>query len=250
MALQKTQGFVLRRDDIRETSILLTAYTRDFGKIKLISKGVRIPEQRFISAYELFSLDEIVFYEKKKKGFFLLSQCELINFFPEVRKELERISYAAYFVEFLDSTAPLGERNEGIYELLQNCLELLSTKASPKRVARIFEIKLLSILGFMPRLKFCAECNKEIKAERARFSMPRGGVICDACFAKDRNAKPVLAGTVRFISDIERLPFDRIKHIKVSSQVGSEVERLLGNFIDYHLDIKLKTRNFINKISV
>ena len=70
MAIQKTQGFVLRRDDLRETSVILTVYTRDFGKLKLITKGVRSPEQRSLSSYELFALDEIVFYEKRKKNIF------------------------------------------------------------------------------------------------------------------------------------------------------------------------------------
>ena len=69
MSIQKTRSFILNREDIRETSVLLTAYTEDFGKIRLISKGVRSPEQKFISAYELFALDDIVFYEKKKKDF-------------------------------------------------------------------------------------------------------------------------------------------------------------------------------------
>src|SRR4030042_2224165 len=102
MSIQKTRGFVLRREDVRETSVLLTVYTRDFGKLKLISKGARSPDQRFASSYELFALDDIVFYERKKKGFFLLSQCELVSFFPEVSGSLDRICYATYFIELLD----------------------------------------------------------------------------------------------------------------------------------------------------
>ena len=250
MAIQKTRGFILRRDDLRETSLLLTVYTRDFGKLKLISKGVRNPGEKFISAYELFALDEIVFYEKKKKNFFLLSQCELINFFPEIRKELERISYASYFAELLDRVTPFCDKNQALFELLLNSLQLLSSKASPKRVARIFEIKLLSGLGFMPRLKSCAECDKELKEGSARFSLSRGGALCEACFGNERTAKPLLAGTINFVSHIDRMPFERIKQIKVSKRVGTEVERLLGSFINYHLDIRLKSREFISKIGV
>lgn len=250
MAIQKTEGFILRREDIRETSVLLTAYTRDFGRLKFISKGVRTPEQRFVSAYELFALDGIVFYEKKKKNFFLLSQCELLNFFSDVRKSLDRISYAVYFIELLDSVTPLGEKNTALYELLVNSLELLSSDASPKRVARIFEIRMLSILGFMPVLKSCVECGKDMAPERARFSVSLGGVLCDACAHRDRRARPVLAGTLNFISHIEALPFERIKKIKVTQKVGSEVERLLRSFIGYHLNIRLKSREFIEKIGV
>ena len=157
MAIHKTQGFILRREDIRETSILLTVYSRDFGKLKLISKGARSPEQRFVSAYELFALDEIIFYEKKKKNVFLLSQCELIDFSPRIRESLERISYASYFIELLDAVTPFGEKNTSLYGLLEKGILFLSEGASPKRAARIFEIKLLSILGIMPELASCCE---------------------------------------------------------------------------------------------
>lgn len=250
MAVQKTQGFVLRREDIRETSVLLTVYTRDFGKIKLISKGVRSPDQKFIAAYELFVLDEIVFYEKRKKTFYLLSQCELVDYFPKARESLDRLSYANYFIEFLNSVTTIGDKNIKLYELLHDSLRLLSSKASPKRVARIFEIKLLSILGFMPRLKICVSCDKEIKNKRAKFSLSEGGVLCEACFSKDRRARLVLAGTINFISHIEKLHFEKTKNIKVAEKVGSEVESLLKSFINYHLNIRLRTAEFITKVGV
>ncbi|MBU0880811.1 MAG: recombination protein O N-terminal domain-containing protein, partial [Candidatus Omnitrophica bacterium] len=64
MPIQKSDGILLRRQDLRETSILLTFYTRDFGKIKGIVRGVRGPRAIFGGgAYELFALDEIIFYE-------------------------------------------------------------------------------------------------------------------------------------------------------------------------------------------
>jgi len=250
MAIQKTRGFVLKREDLRETSVILTAYTKDFGKLKFVSKGVRIPEQRFVSAYELFSLDEIVFYEKKKKNYFLLSQCELINYFPEIRKSLERISYASYLIELVEQVAPPGEENQRLYELLENSMTLLASKASPRRVARIFEIKLLSIIGLMPGLRACVACDKSLKNRKARFSTSLGGVLCEDCLLKDKGARPVLEGTVNFISHIDAMPFDKIKHVKVSTRVGSEVERILRNFINYHLDVRLKSLDFIRKINL
>ncbi len=250
MAVQKTQGFVLRKQDIRETSILLTVYTRNFGKLKLISKGVRAPEARFVSAYELLALDDIVFYERKKKNLFFLSQCDLINYFPRIRESLERLSYAAYFADFLDSATASREKNPRIYELLSNSLFLLSGNASPKRVARIFEIKLLAILGLMPRLRECVSCERVPGKEKARFSFSLGGVLCENCFVKDKSAGPVLAGTLNFISHIRNLPFERIKQIKVSKRVGAEVEKLLRGFINYHLDLRLKSREFIGKVGL
>lgn len=248
MAIQKNRGVVLRRDELRETSLILTVFTRDFGKLKLISKGVRSPDQRFISAYELFAHIETVFYEKKKKDFFFLSQCELVNFFSKIREDFDRLSYAVYLVELLDSSTAFGDKNPALYDLLLDSLELLSGSASPKRVTRIFEIKLLSELGQMPQLKTCSECGSDFGAnKRYRFSFSLGGVLCEKCFEKDKSAAPILPGTIRFMSRIESLPFEKTKQIKVVRSVGSEVEEFLKNFIRYHLDIRLKSLEFITK---
>jgi DNA repair protein RecO (recombination protein O) len=250
MPIQRTQGFVIRREDIRETSVLLTAYTRDFGKIRLISKGMRVPEQKFVSSFEPLALNDIVFYERRKDGFFLLSQCELVDFFLKVRTTLEKISYATYCAELLDAATPFGEVNARLYALLSESLGLLSDDASPKRVARIFEIKLLSILGLMPRLKSCCNCDNRMEKGNARFSFSLGGILCESCRNADKASQPILAGTINFMSHIEGMPFERIKNIKVSKRVGNEVEKVLRRFIDYHLDIKLKSVSFMSQINV
>jgi len=250
MAIQRTRGIILKREDVRETSVALVAYTRDFGKIKLLSKGVRGPGHRFLSAYELFALDDIVFYERKRKGFCLLSQSELVDYFPKVRESLERLSYAAYLIELTEAVTPFGEENSAFYDLLEAALGFLSSEASPKRVARVFEIKLLSHLGFMPRLKTCANCNKPIGKTGVRFSFSMGGVLCEDCIRADKNARLVLAGTINFISHIENLSFDKIRHVKVAKRVGGEVEKLLRSFLRYHLDVRLKSMEFLAKLGM
>ena len=68
MAIQKTDAIVLRRQDVRETSLALTFYTRDFGKVKGLVRGVRgsRAESWGLGAMEILSCEDIVFYEPKK----------------------------------------------------------------------------------------------------------------------------------------------------------------------------------------
>ena len=250
MAVQRTLGVVLKRDEIRETSVLLTVYTEDFGKLKFLSKGVRSPDQKFISAYELLALCDIVFYEKKRKGFLFLSQCELVDFFPKVRESLDKLSYGVYLADLVNSVTPFAEKNKVLYNLLVECLTLLSGKASSRRVARIFEIKLLSTLGIMPSLQACAGCGVDAENKSAGFSFSMGGVLCDKCFSKDKDARPIMAGTVNFIHHIERLSLEKTANIKVSKAVGGEVENILTNFIKYHTDARLRSLDFIRKVGL
>ena len=50
--IKKNPAISLRNVRIRETSLLITFFTRDFGKVKAIAKGVRTKDSRLLRAYE------------------------------------------------------------------------------------------------------------------------------------------------------------------------------------------------------
>ena len=248
MAIQKTEGILLRKADLRETSLILTFYTRDFGKIKGIVRGVRGPRSSCGGAsMEIFALDDLVFYERRKSDIFTISQCDLSEFFGPIRASLEKLSYASYLTELTDSVTALGDKNSEVFDLLLGSLRLLAGEASTKRVARIFEIKLLSQLGIMPTFESCVNCGGLVDAS-SRFSLRHGGLICKKCFPADLEARSILQGTVKFIEHIRSLPFDRVANVKVSSDVGHELERILRKFLDYHIERRLKTVEFLKVI--
>ena len=248
MSINKTEAILLRSRSLRETSLMLAFYTKDFGKINGVIKGARGPRSQVGGgALEPFAYDEIIFYEKKGSDLYLISQCDLIDFFPPVRSELERLAYGAYIIELLDSITPLGDKNTGIFELALKSLKLLAASASPRRVARIFEIRLLSLLGLMPSMRTCVNCGTA-KLKDARFNMRRGGLVCKDCAREERAGSAVLAGTVEFIKHIAASDLDKVSRIKVSEEVGKELETLLRRFLDYHIERRLNTVQFLKSL--
>lgn len=249
MAIQKTEGILLRRQDLRETSLILTFYTKDFGKMKGIVRGVRGPHAQYGGgSLEIFAYDEVVFYERKRSDIYTISQCDLLEFFDPVRESLERLAYAAYIVELLDSVTAIGDKSPDAFELLLNSLKLLSGESSARRVTRIFEIKLLHILGLMPTLEKCANCGRPADSQ-GRFSFRHGGLICKNCLGADREARPILAGTAKFIEHIRSLPFEKVARVKVTPEVGRELEDILRKFLDYHIERRLRSLEFLKEIA-
>ncbi|MCX5686359.1 MAG: DNA repair protein RecO [Candidatus Omnitrophica bacterium] len=251
MAIQKSEGIILRKQDLRETSLILNIYTRDFGKIKGIVRGVRGSRAQGLAvgggSLEVFAHDEIVFYERKQSDIYTVSQCDLLDFFYPIRGSLEKLAYASYIVELVDSVTALGDKNIEVFDLLLNSLKLLSGESSSRRVTRIFEIKLLHLLGLMPTLELCASCGLRVDAS-ARFSFRHGGLICGACLASDNQARPILQGTVKFIEHIRTSPFEKVARVKVASEVGRELEGILRKFLDFHIERRLKTLEFLKEI--
>jgi len=248
MAIQKTEAILLRRQDLRETSLILTFYTKDFGKIKGIVRGVRgARAQLGGGGLEIFACDEIVFYERKNADIYTISQYDLIEFFNPIRGSLERLSYAVYMIELLDSVTSLSDKNSDVFELILNSLKLLAGESSPKRVARIFEIKLLGLLGMLPCLGLCANCGGAIDSV-SRFSFQHGGMICKNCLGMAKDAISILPGTVNFIEHIRVLPFEKVARVKVAEKVGRELESVLRKFLDYHIERRLKSVEFLRQI--
>jgi DNA repair protein RecO (recombination protein O) len=248
MPIQKSEALVLRKQDLRETSLIITFYTRDFGKIKGILRGVRgVRGAQGGAALEIFAHDSIVFYDRKRSDIFTVSQCDLVDFFSPARESLEKLAHATYIIELLDSVTTLGDAHVEVFDLALNSLKLLCGESSPKRVTRIFEIKLLSLMGLMPSVTECASCGGAVDAS-ARFSFRNGGLLCKNCLNIDRSARPVLPGTIKFIEYIQNSPFDKIDRVKVAQEVGKELELVLRKFLDYHIERRLKTVEFLKEI--
>lgn len=55
MIVLDTQGIVLRAVKYRDKDLILTIFTRKYGKVSAIAKGAQGQKSRFLSASQLFS---------------------------------------------------------------------------------------------------------------------------------------------------------------------------------------------------
>ncbi|MEA3328178.1 MAG: DNA repair protein RecO [Candidatus Omnitrophota bacterium] len=246
MAVRKTEAIVLRTRDFRETSLVVNFYTRDFGKITGLIKGVRATRKGYTTYPQLFSHNEIVFYEKVHSGLHVVSQCELKDFFPAIRENLRKTAYASYFIELIDETSLERDKNLAVFNLLLGSLCLLSA-GDIKKVVHIFEIKLLELLGLMPVLGQCVYCNSSLK-EKVRFSPALGGLLCKQCFLKDTKAIDILKGTIASLGYLSKVSLEQAIRLKLTWKVEENLSRILKAFLDFHLDRPLKSVEFLRKI--
>ena len=249
MAIQKTDAILLRRRNLRESSLILTFFTKDFGKLGGVVKGVRGPRAQLGTCPQLFTLNKIIFYESKRKKLNIISQCDLKDFFDPIRRDLEKSTYAEYFLELADSFSEDYDKNEELFQLLVDSLMFLCTPASVKRIARIFEIRLLNLMGLMPDLTNCTNCGVEPQTT-IKFSFHLGGLLCETCSNQERGAVEISRGTINFIEHVKNLSYERAQRIKVSAKVGRELELILRNFVDHQLQYKPKTVQFMKKIGI
>src|SRR5208283_3097499 len=121
----KTEGLVLKSFDFRETSRIATFFTRDFGKVKGVLKGIRRDPKKFGSSVDKFSLNDIVYYQYRNSDIHLVSHCDMKDFYSGLRHNLERMTAASYASELIDTLMPSEEQNLEIYQLTQEFFKSL-----------------------------------------------------------------------------------------------------------------------------
>jgi len=248
MAAEKTLAYVVRTRDYRDTSLLAVLFTAAFGKIQAVIKGGRDGRGRMDSSFEPFSLNEIMVYRRRRGDLHMVTNADLVERFDDLRNDLERLGTAAYFMELLDQMMG-AEAHPEVFELIGEAFAFLGEGHSPRRTARIFEIKLMSALGFMPELGRCVRCGKPEPLEYY-FSAHSGGIVCMDCRAVEAPLIIVPKGAVAFLDQARRRPFGELAAVKVSREVGEKLEVMMRLFLEQHLDYQPRSLAFLRKVGV
>ncbi|UCG35053.1 MAG: DNA repair protein RecO [Candidatus Omnitrophota bacterium] len=242
--VKKDLGFVIKRHNFRETSLITTIYTSHFGKITGILKGFYTSKREFSSPFERGSLNEITFYPKRKE-IWLFSFVDLVDDYPYLRTNISKAKVASLFLSLVDKVMQLWDANPLIFDLLRQCLTALE-KEDERKILYIFLIKFLTLSGFKPEINRCLNCHGNLD-ENLYFSISRGGLICQNCFDTVRNLQRISKEVASSLLYIQKYEFTLTLRLRPSLQCEVEMLKILGEFLSYHLDIDISGKLFLPK---
>jgi DNA repair protein RecO (recombination protein O) len=187
----RTRGIILKKTDRGEADRIFVVYTQDFGKLEILGKAIRKIKSKLRGGMELFYLSEIEFIQGKT--YKTLTNAILIENFPNIKKDLERLTITYKISEVLDNLIKGQEPDEKIWHLLTETFQKLNTLHLTSFTLHLiyyyFLWNLLSILGYQPGLYNCALCQKKLTPEKLYFNFKEGGIICQDCFKKVKSGK-------------------------------------------------------------
>lgn len=242
----RTEAVVIRRSDFGEADRLLTLFSADRGKLRAIAKGARKPQSRKTGHVELFMRSK--FLVAKGRDLDIITQAEMIAAYPRLRDDLVRATYAAYLVELLDRFTVEDDPHRDIYALLLQTLESLDAGGDVMLAARYYELRLLSLTGFQPRLFNCVACGEAIREEDQFFSADLGGLLGPACQTADPHARPVSAVTVKVMRYLQTRSWEAVRQLQLRPAVLHEIERILHEYLLHILERELKSVDFLHRL--
>jgi len=217
MAIVTTDAVLLRRREIRETSLLLTCLTRHVGKIVGLLKGVRGARGMGGGGYlEPFTLQTVVFYERPRSDIDLMTQCDLSEPFLGIRQDLAKMAYASYVSELCDHLLQLRDPHPDLFELLARTLTALQESPVPSQIARLFEARLLASSGVLPPL--------------ASLPLSRGAALS--------------------LEQMLQVDWPQWGRLRMTRPVEEELTSHLQRLLTQHLEVRVKSLEFLHEVGL
>jgi DNA repair protein RecO (recombination protein O) len=251
MGQSKTSAIVIKTMDYAESDRIVAFYTADFGKLKGIAKGAKKSKRRFSNALEPFTLSRLIFFDKKESGLVRIEGCDVVNTFSAIREDLRKIAFGCYLVELVNEMTAERQANPDLFHMLKAFLSLLSDDEAEAQILRIFEIRLLSLLGYRPGLDRCLRCDGILEhGEPAHFSVQRGGLLCQRCSRDYHDLPAISPGTAKILQAAMEMELSKIHRLKFSKQALWESETVLSKFIQHHINKELKSQKFLKDLGM
>jgi DNA repair protein RecO (recombination protein O) len=240
----RAEGIVIRSMDYGEGHKIITLFTKDTGKISVMARGAKKLKSRHTSVSQLFTHGEYALF--KSSGMASLNQGEVIDSNHRLREDLHLAAYSAYLVEIVDRTMPDEEPNGMVFEQLKAGLTAIESGKDAMIVLHIMEMKMLALSGYLPQLDECVSCGSD-QGEMV-LSVAQGGILCPDCRFRDAAAMPLSEGTLKLLRLFQRIDLRRLGSIEVKEQTKTQLKLAIRAFIDLHMDVRWKSRNFLDQM--
>lgn len=175
-----------------------------------------------------------------------INSCETIEFFYNIRTDLDKYKYAVHITKIiLDVTT----ENENSYRTLQLYLNTLYTISETDKnldlILAIFKLRLMCILGYKPEVEKCTNCgiNEDIKY----FSLKDNGLKCSSCGKSDKSCIEVLPVTADAIKYIVLAPAKKIFSFNIPNESIKELEIISKLYLNEKLEKEYKLEDLFKK---
>lgn len=250
MSAEQATALVLRTVDWSESSLVLTLFTRECGKIEALAKGGKRLKGPFESALDLLAFCRIVFLRKSSDALDLLTEAKLLRRFRIPGRELAPL-YAAYYVaELLGELTDQYDPHPELFDLADETLAALSAgEPVADRVLR-FEVGALRSAGHLPALDACVNCGGEVPLTgRVAFGHLDGGVLCGKCRAGKRQVASVTAGVLRTMADLAGPENQAWRAADIDPQTRGELRGVLNHYLYNLLGHKPRMHRYLGLLS-
>lgn len=245
MPLYQSHAFVLRTYKLGESDQIVVFFTQAYGKIRAVGRRSHSPRRRLSTYCQPLCLLNAILFGRPTQSLFRINSVDIVDSFRSIQGDFTRLRSGLYLTELVDVATGEHEPLPELFALLHWGLDQLSEVEHPAMLLRLFEVRLLILIGYTPQLMFCVGCMRDVPLAAGLFSPALGGLICAACAPSTHRTIEVSAPTVSVLRQmIDRdadVGLDRLS----ARLIETELETLLHAHLIARLGRELKSYAFL-----
>src|SRR5271163_2162481 len=177
MSVLSSEAVVLRTWPVHEADLIVSFFTRDFGRMRGVAKAALKSRKRFGGALEPMTLARAFFAERPRQELVRLDQLELLRSPLSAPVDYARAAVLSFYAEVLEEALPDHDPQETVFRLLLAVLEQ-TTVEQPWMPLTYFSLWITRLMGWLPDLASCTACGERFAPGEASFHPQSDGLFC------------------------------------------------------------------------
>lgn len=240
--LTKVEGLIVKTTNYGETSLIIELYTKEYGTIGIMGKGVKSMKSRLRALTQNFTYGFFYIYYKENK-LSILKDVDIINPLTHIHEDITLISYLNYIVELTTQVYKESLSNE-VFPIMIDAILKINDGLNPGTITHIIEVKYLEYLGVGLHLNSCVNCG-ETKSI-VTVDPDQGGLLCKECYRGERLYPIRIIQLLRMYSLVE---IKSITKLDIKNDLESEIETFLQSYYHRYTGMYLQSKEFLKKIA-
>jgi len=177
MAVLTSESVVLRTWPVHEADLIVSLFSRDYGKVRGVAKSALKSRRRFGGALEPMTLARAWFVERPRQELARLDQLEIIRSPLSTPVDQARLTVLSFFAEVIEEALPEHDPQETVFRLIVSVLEH-ATVEQPWMPLTYFSLWMTRLMGLLPDIAHCTACGDALHAGEVSFHAHADGLFC------------------------------------------------------------------------
>ena len=255
MPVHTSEAVILRTWPVHEADLVVSFYTRDYGRLKGIAKSALKSRKRFGGALEPMTLVRAFFADRPRQELVRLDQLEVVRSPLAAPVDSARLAALSFYAELLDEALPERDPQDAVFRLLVSVLEHTSAAGAgdaetasvgPWMALTYFSLWMVRLMGLMPDLGRCSLCAETLQAAELWFSPFSDGVFCG--LHRPGNASALGADSWQIAQRMLREPVTAFAEEPWVRRRGQDLRRLSLGTLERHLERRLRSAEALARL--
>ena len=239
----KSRSIILKTSDLKEADKIVSIFSEKEGKISAVARGVKKPASSLRACIQPFC--HSLLHLSRGKNLDLITQGKIIDFYGNTRLDFPRMIYVVYMMELLDKSLMERMPLNNLYNTTLEVLEYINSRGANSLLIRLYELRLLSALGYKPVFNQCINCGSP---KILGFNIPEGGVLCSGCIGQSLAVFQLSGESLAILRLLLNTRLSTLEKIKASQAALEQMEAFLEAYLEYHLERKFNLHKTIKKL--